>query len=75
MDAKNHPTLDVITMYLIKNTPGVTKERPRTKAGLAEKDVKFNGLWPWNFCRHYLVIINLIVWRMFESDQNWQNSG
>ena len=29
--------------YLIKNTPGVKKGRPRTKTGLAEKDVKSNG--------------------------------
>ena len=28
---------------LIKNTPGVKKEWPRTKTGLAEKDVKSNG--------------------------------
>ena len=30
-------------IYLTKNTPGVKKERPRTKTGLAEKDVKLNG--------------------------------
>ena len=30
-------------MYLIKNTLGVKKEQPRTKTGLAEKDVKSNG--------------------------------
>ena len=30
-------------IYLIKNTPGVKKEWPRTKTGLAEKDVKSNG--------------------------------
>ena len=29
-------------LNLIKNTPGV-KRRPRTKTGLAEKDVKLNG--------------------------------
>ena len=29
--------------YPIKNTPGVKNERPRTKAGLAEKDLKSNG--------------------------------
>ena len=28
---------------LIKNTPGVKKEWPRIKTGLAEKDVKSNG--------------------------------
>ena len=30
-------------IYITKNTPGVKKERPRTKTGLAEKDVKSNG--------------------------------
>ena len=30
---------------LIKSTPGIKKGRPRTKTGLAEKDVKSNG-WP-----------------------------
>ena len=29
-------------IYLIKNTPGVKKGWPRTKTGLAEKDVKSN---------------------------------
>ena len=29
-------------MNLIRNTPGVKKELPRTKTGLAEKDVKLN---------------------------------
>ena len=28
---------------LIKYTPGVKQEQPRTKKGLAEKDVKSNG--------------------------------
>ena len=32
-----------VNMYLIKNTPGVKKGRPRTETGLAEKDVKSNG--------------------------------
>ena len=32
-------------IYLIKNTPDVKKEWPRTKTGLVEKDVKSNG-WP-----------------------------
>ena len=32
-----------INMYLTKNTPGVKKERPRTKTGLAGKDVISNG--------------------------------
>ena len=39
-EAKTHWNI-----YLIKNTPGVKKERPRIKTGLAEKDVKSNG-WP-----------------------------
>ena len=29
--------------YLTKNTPDLKKEQPRTKTGLAEKDVKSNG--------------------------------
>ena len=32
-----------LNISLIKNTPGVKKEQPRTKTGLAEKDVKSNG--------------------------------
>ena len=32
-----------VILNLIKNTPGVKKGRPRTKTGLAEKDVKSNG--------------------------------
>ena len=32
-----------VNPYLIKNTPGVKKGRPRTKTGFAEKDVKSNG--------------------------------
>ena len=35
----------VLFYDLIKNTPGVKKERPRTKKGLAEKDMKSNE-WP-----------------------------
>ena len=39
-------------MNLTKNTPGVNKEWPRTKTGLAEKDVKCNGrLRPPHFDR------------------------
>ena len=30
-------------IYITKNTPGVKNEQPRTKTGLAEKDVKSNG--------------------------------
>ena len=38
-------SLCICLVYLIKNIPGVKKGRPRTKTGLAEKDVKSNG-WP-----------------------------
>ena len=49
MRQKIHVTLNFIhrkfpvIYYLIKNTPGVKKEGPRTKTGLAEKDLKSNG--------------------------------
>ena len=33
----------LVNLNLIKNTPGVKKEQPRTKTGLAEEDVKSNG--------------------------------
>ena len=32
-----------INIYLTKNTPGVKKEQPRTRTGLAGKDVISNG--------------------------------
>ena len=32
-----------VKIYLIKNTPGVKEEWPRTKTGPTEKDVKSNG--------------------------------
>ena len=32
-------------LNVTKNTPGLKKRRPRTKTGLAEKDVTSNG-WP-----------------------------
>ena len=38
-----HKKIYIIIHSLIKNIPGIKKERPRTKTGLAEKDVKSNG--------------------------------
>ena len=47
---------------MIKNTPGLKKERPRTKSGFVEEDVKSNGQqMPPGFDRFEIfVMMNLL---------------